>query len=824
MKILMFFVLLLLTGYTSAQTTLYVNPDAADNPSADGSLSNPYNDIAAAVDIAAATGGEVIIIDGDYDMTGKSVSISTAATAATAVTIKPQTTAGVKLNFNERFGFEFEPDSRYITLEGLELNGRTDELDYWSIVARAFWGDETVPRNGGLAVILDGQYITLRDNYIHHWYQKGVEIRDCRYVIIQGNIIEDIAVTSLSGGHGIMRQQKGQEFFTDDVAGVYRWDISENLIFNVKQTIYSWVPSKGFIEMVIDEGKSILIDDPKDTDGVQEHMTARIKNNIVAFGVVDHIRLKSTPNLEVSHNSIYSEGEFADGISDKQGDTNTPQFTNFICHNNASQTVSAVSAIEIDKAVEQTIAAGGTPDVTGNYAMDGKIKPPGQSGLTKLTGGQLFVNPNAGDFTVNPALGLPASVGVMPAVLTALNQKAAAFNVTVGASSFEMSHLRLTQTILDNIPGLNDGINGNENVFADYGTMSADYHTITFNVVNGDWKSDNNSPNTQDFELNENYYTWYQSIDNAYLNNAGNNYERIRWGTSEVMQNQVFDPDWLTVCQITGTSENTLLNGYDNDFTLDGDILIDFENFTPQIGDAFDLMTANQITGSGGAGFSNTLFDRVLFEGFTPDNYSLEVMGPVGNQKLTLTVLSALPAELLSFEAMKENQQALLTWTTAFEQNNAFFAIERSLTGAEWAEIGRLTGQGNTTRETIYTYVDKNPASGKNYYRLRQQDTDGSFRYSQIRNVSFGDDVGSISPNPVSDRFTLQTNATARDLRLFDQTGKEVTGQCIIGQTNEGYYVSAELLPAGVYFVHFISADGQSFSSVKFLKVNHLQR
>ena len=107
----------------------------------------------------------------------------------------------------------------------------------------------------------------------------------------------------------------------------------------------------------------------------------------------------------MSNNSIYTEGENADGISDKGGDTDTPQFTNFICKRNASQTVADVSAIEIDKAVEQSNAnTGGTLTVSDNYAMDGKIKPPSQSGLTKLTDGQLFINPNAGNFRINPTL------------------------------------------------------------------------------------------------------------------------------------------------------------------------------------------------------------------------------------------------------------------------------------------------------------------------------------------------------------------------------------------------------------------------------------
>lgn len=796
-NILLLFSLMYYVFSSTAQTTLYVQPDAADNPSADGTLANPYNDIAATVDLVAPTGGDVVIIDGDYDMTNKEVSISTIATETTEITIRPQSTAGVKLRFNGRFGFEFTNDARHIILEGLELDGQTAQVNFWTIVAQGFWGDDTVPRNGGLAVILDGQYITIKDNYIHDWYQKAVEIRDGRYVIVEGNIIHNIATTSLTGGHGIMRQQKGQEFFDDDDINIYRWDIRENMIFNVEQRIYSWVPSKGFIEMVIDEGKSILIDDPKDTDGNQEQMSARIINNIVAFGSVDHIRLKSTPNLEVSHNSIYAEGIKADGITDKQGDTNTAQFTNLICHNNAAQTVSSVSVIEIDKAVEQTIVNEGTPDVSGNYAMDGKIKPSGQSGLTKLTNGQLFINPTEGNFRINPDLNLPASTGVQTAVLDALDVKVAAFDVNVSPGGVPVDHLKLTQTILDNIPGLNDGIVGNEIVFEDYGTMSNNYHSIEFDVVNGDWKDDQNSPAQQNFELNEVYYTWYENVATTHLNRSGAEYERIRWGDSEVKQDQVFDPDWLTVAQITSTS-NTFINGYDNDFTLDGDILIDFENFIPQIDDAFDLMTANSIT-SNNAG--NDLFDRVLFEGFTPDHYALEVIDISDAQVLRLTILSPLPIELLSFSIQKKNQFANLNWQTIDEENNASFHIERLSKNSEWEEIGNIKAKRNSTHLSQYEFIDKKPLIGLNYYRLRLQDLAGQSSYSNIATVSFLEENRLVTPNPVQDWFFLQTEQKISNIYLFDELGREVSSQCVIDSTESGFHFHTEQLPSGIYFL-----------------------
>ena len=54
--------------------------------------------------------------------------------------------------------------------------------------------------------------------------------------------------------------------------------------------------------MVIDEGKSILTDITKDTK-----MTARISQNLMLFGGVDHLRLKENPNMLVQNNAIMAE-------------------------------------------------------------------------------------------------------------------------------------------------------------------------------------------------------------------------------------------------------------------------------------------------------------------------------------------------------------------------------------------------------------------------------------------------------------------------------------------------------------------------------------
>ena len=55
----------------------------------------------------------------------------------------------------------------------------------------------------------------------------------------------------------------------------------------------------------------------------------------------------------------------------------------------------------------------------------------------------------------------------------------------------------------------------------------------------------------------------------------------------------------------------------------------------------------------------------------------------------------------------------------------------------EWSEIGFITGMGQSTSEVEYSFIDRNPFSGTNYYRLKQIDFNGAFQYSDIVSVDY---------------------------------------------------------------------------------------
>ena len=89
-----------------------------------------------------------------------------------------------------------------------------------------------------------------------------------------------------------------------------------------------------------------------------------------------------------------------------------------------------------------------------------------------------------------------------------------------------------------------------------------------------------------------------------------------------------------------------------------------------------------------------------------------------------------LPVDLISFEAEREGDNIKLNWSTASEENNDYFEIQKSYDGEVFTPIGYVDGAGNSNAVLEYNYTDSE--TGKAYYRLKQLDYDGEFEYSDI--------------------------------------------------------------------------------------------
>ncbi len=168
---------------------------------------------------------------------------------------------------------------------------------------------------------------------------------------------------------------------------------------------------------------------------------------------------------------------------------------------------------------------------------------------------------------------------------------------------------------------------------------------------------------------------------------------------------------------------------------------------------------------------------------------------------------STLPVQLTQFWGVKEHDGNHLLWNTSSEMNSDFFAVERSMNGKDFNEIGLVKAKGFSQTISSYRFIDVSN-TGINYYRLRCVDTDRSFRYSNIISIKCESEkeiVVNIYPNPVDATLNALLNSEWDGIiqtRVIDLLGRVCLSNSIrvsIGFNNISIDVN-ELTP-GSYFI-----------------------
>ncbi len=166
-----------------------------------------------------------------------------------------------------------------------------------------------------------------------------------------------------------------------------------------------------------------------------------------------------------------------------------------------------------------------------------------------------------------------------------------------------------------------------------------------------------------------------------------------------------------------------------------------------------------------------------------------------------LSLVSApLPVQWVRFEALGlPGRQVQIDWTTGSEAGNDYFDIQHSTDGIHFSPIGKAASRGDNSH---YTFRHNTPASGPNYYRLKQVDTDGAgYSFSDIRQVKI--ETGSepvVFPNPVTTNTVFRVSDWGReaDFTLYDQTGKAVYRAACDGPLE----VPTAGMSGGIYYFH----------------------
>lgn len=180
----------------------------------------------------------------------------------------------------------------------------------------------------------------------------------------------------------------------------------------------------------------------------------------------------------------------------------------------------------------------------------------------------------------------------------------------------------------------------------------------------------------------------------------------------------------------------------------------------------------------------------------------------------TTTGTSLLPVTWLNINATYNSyNQPVITWKVN-EINTAGYTVEKSSDAVTYNAIGTVAAKGSDIN--TYQYTDDSKTSGQLFYRIKQTDIDGKFKYSRVVTLTspFGAAL-SVYPNPAAEHVVisgLQPN-TNYHISITNMQGKTVIENNISGAQNQ---VLTNGLTSGMYFIKITAAN---YSTVlKFVK------
>jgi hypothetical protein len=175
-----------------------------------------------------------------------------------------------------------------------------------------------------------------------------------------------------------------------------------------------------------------------------------------------------------------------------------------------------------------------------------------------------------------------------------------------------------------------------------------------------------------------------------------------------------------------------------------------------------------------------------------------------------------LPIELADFTSSynKEEKGADIYWKTDSQRDNDYFTIEKSTDGQNFKDIASVDGAGTTNMPTEYFAFDPQIELGVTYYRLKQTDFNGEYKYSILRSINVLPDVNDVLtlfPNPTNGKTEVIFNTyqneisymTVTDSKGFILLNKEI--ECKAG----GNITEIDLTDNahGIYFVTITTAN-----------------
>ncbi|MEO1235647.1 MAG: right-handed parallel beta-helix repeat-containing protein [Planctomycetota bacterium] len=312
-------------GYDIAETgltgrTWVVSPRGSD--SADGTEADPLKTIQAAAD-RVNPGDTVLIRQGTYKNNDESdfavAVLQRGGTAENWVRFANYPGETPVIEFNSLRGIMIQA-ADYLVVEGLEIDGRSDEVNPREAVAYAEAYDGTDFSQGrffGVGIRVGtrddkpgdfSHHLILRNNKIHHCSGGGIATARADYLLIENNEIFRCGLYSPWGESGISVWQSANH---DHRRDVYRTVIKDNLCYQNDNFVKFWILDS------FSDGNGIILDALQNTQseliggGQVDPYSGRILivNNVCFLNGGRGVNVYESDNADIVHNTLLYNGQ-----------------------------------------------------------------------------------------------------------------------------------------------------------------------------------------------------------------------------------------------------------------------------------------------------------------------------------------------------------------------------------------------------------------------------------------------------------------------------------------------------------------------------------
>jgi hypothetical protein len=171
-----------------------------------------------------------------------------------------------------------------------------------------------------------------------------------------------------------------------------------------------------------------------------------------------------------------------------------------------------------------------------------------------------------------------------------------------------------------------------------------------------------------------------------------------------------------------------------------------------------------------------------------------------------------LPVTFTDVKAFAKNEDIAVEWNVENELNIKNYEVQKSIDAANFETVNTITSKGNYSGSRTYSWIDKNPVAGVNYYRVRGTGNSGRIQISPVAKVNMANVKATVAvcPNPVTDgSLKLQLSNMGKGkyyVRLINEAGQLI--------------FSSQFDHAGGSIVKTVAADQKLAKGIYHLELN----